>query len=55
MLYILCDIDRIGQLALDITENLQVQNKGKLKYSKEAVKELKKAPDLCVYLPDESG
>ena len=43
MLYILCDIDRIGQLALDITVNLQVQNKGKHKYSKEAVKELKKA------------
>lgn len=48
MLYILCDIDRIGQLALDITENLQVQNKSKHKYSKEAVKELKKAIDqIC--------
>lgn len=48
MLYILCDIDRIGQLALDITVNLQVQNKGKYKYSKEAVKELKKAIDqIC--------
>lgn len=48
MLYILCDIDRIGQLALDITENMQVQNKGKHKYSKEAVKELKKAIDqIC--------
>lgn len=48
MLYILCDIDRVGQLALDITENLQVQNKGKHKYSKEAVKELKKAIDqIC--------
>ena len=48
MLYILCDIDRIGQLALDITENSQVQNKGKHKYSKEAVKELKKAIDqIC--------
>lgn len=48
MLYILCDIDRIGQLALDIAENLQVQNKGKHKYSKEAVKELKKAIDqIC--------
>lgn len=48
MLYILCDIDRIGQLALDITENLQVQNRGKHKYSKEAVKELKKAIDqIC--------
>ena len=48
MLYILCDIDRIGQLALDITENLQAQNKGKHKYSKEAVKELKKAIDqIC--------
>lgn len=48
MLYILCDIDRIGHLALDITENLQVQNKGKHKYSKEAVKELKKAIDqIC--------
>lgn len=48
MLYILCDIDRIGQLALDITVNLQVQNKGKHKYSKEAVKELKKAIDqIC--------
>lgn len=49
MLYILCDIDRIGQLALDITVNLQVQNKGKHKYSKEAVKELKKAIDqICI-------
>ena len=48
MLYILCDIDRIGQLALDITVNLQVHNKGKHKYSKEAVKELKKAIDqIC--------
>lgn len=48
MLYILCDIDRIGQLALDITVNLQVQNKGKHKYSKEAVKELKKTIDqIC--------
>lgn len=48
ILYILCDIDRIGQLALDITANLQVQNKGKHKYSKEAVKELKKAIDqIC--------
>ena len=48
MLYILCDIDRIGQPALDITVNLQVQNKGKHKYSKEAVKELKKAIDqIC--------
>lgn len=48
MLYILCDVDRIGQLALDITVNLQVQNKGKHKYSKEAVKELKKAIDqIC--------
>ena len=48
MLYILCDIDRIGQLALDITVNLQVQNKGKHKYSKEAVKELKKVIDqIC--------
>ena len=48
MLYILCDIHRIGQLALDITVNLQVQNKGKHKYSKEAVKELKKAIDqIC--------
>lgn len=48
ILYILCDIDRIGQLALDITVNLQVQNKGKHKYSKEAVKELKKAIDqIC--------
>ena len=48
ILYILCDIARIGQLALDITVNLQVQNKGKHKYSKEAVKELKKAIDqIC--------
>ena len=43
MLYILCDIDRIGQLALDITVNLQVQNKGKHKYSKEAVKRIEKS------------
>lgn len=54
MLYILCDIDRIGQLALDITENLQVQNKGKHKYSKEAVKELKKAIDQICTIYKES-
>ena len=40
---ILCDIDRIGQLTREIMETVAKQNKGKHKYSKEALKELKKA------------
>lgn len=43
MQYILCDIDRIGQLAREIMETVAKQNKGKHKYSKDALKELKKA------------
>ena len=43
MQYILCDIDRIGQLTREIMETVAKQNKGKHKYSKEAVRELKKA------------
>lgn len=43
MQYILCDIDRIGQLTREIMETLAKQNKGKHKYSKDALKELKKA------------
>lgn len=43
MQYILCDIDRIGQLTREIMETVAKQNKGKHKYSKEALKELKKA------------
>ena len=40
---ILCDIDRIGQLTREIMETVAKQNKGKHKYSKDALKELKKA------------
>lgn len=43
MQYILCDIDRIGQLTREIIETVAKQNKGKHKYSKDALKELKKA------------
>ena len=43
MQYILCDIDRIGQLTREIMETVAKQNKGKHKYSKEALRELKKA------------
>lgn len=43
MQYILCDIDRIGQLTREIMETVVKQNKGKHKYSKDALKELKKA------------
>ena len=43
MQYILCDIDRIGQLTREIMETVAKQNKGKHKYSKDALKELKKA------------
>lgn len=43
MQYILCDIDRIGQLTREIMETVAKQNRGKHKYSKDALKELKKA------------
>ena len=42
MQYILCDIDRIGQLTREIMETVAKQNKGKHKYSKDAFERAEK-------------
>lgn len=41
--YVLCDIDRIGQLCREITENVYAQNQKKQTFSKEAMKDLRKS------------
>lgn len=43
IIYVLCDIDRIGMLCRDIAENVINQNGKKQKYSKDAVKDLNKS------------
>lgn len=43
IMYVLCDIDRISDLCKDISENVMNQKEKKQKYSKEALKELRKA------------
>ena len=43
VLYVLCDIDRIGILLNEIVNTISVENKSKHKYSKDALKELRKA------------
>lgn len=46
--YVLCDIDRIGQLCKEITENVYLQNKKKQTFSKEAMKDLRKSIRLIL-------
>ena len=43
IMYVLCDIDRIGELCREISENVTNQNKLKQKYSKDAMKDLRKS------------
>lgn len=43
IMYVLCDIDRIADLCKDISENVMNQKEKKQKYSKDALKELRKA------------
>lgn len=46
MMNLLCDIERIGQLCKEITVNVMEQSKKKEKYSKEALKDIRKSVDL---------
>lgn len=48
MMYILCDIDRMSGLCKEISENIMNQNNGKQKYSKDALKDLKKSASLIL-------
>ena len=43
LLYVLCDVDRIGNLVYDIADTVADEKSDKHKYSKEAMKELKKS------------
>lgn len=43
IMYVLCDIDRIADLCKEISEKILIQNGKKQKYSKDALKELRKA------------
>lgn len=46
IMYILCDIDRIGGLCKEVLENLTAEHPNKQKYSKEAWKDVRKAIDM---------
>ena len=48
LLYVLCDIDRIGYLCRDITQAMKSENGKKTELSKDAIKELKKSIRLIV-------
>lgn len=50
MLYVLCDVDRLGSLGREISENIVNQNKEKQKFSKEALKELRNSAELILEL-----
>lgn len=46
LMYILCDIDRIGSLCREVTQNVIEQDKDAPKLSKEAARDLKKSVKL---------
>ncbi|MGN0514492.1 MAG: Na/Pi cotransporter family protein [Lachnospiraceae bacterium] len=48
LLYVLCDIDRIGSLCREITEDVIEENRKKVRLSKEALKDLKKSVHLIL-------
>ncbi|MGN0385415.1 MAG: Na/Pi cotransporter family protein [Lachnospiraceae bacterium] len=48
LLYVLCDIDRIGSLCREITEDIMEETGKKARLSKEALKDLKKAVRLIL-------
>lgn len=50
LLYILCDIDRIGYLGKDLLEVIRNQKNKKSGLSKEALKDLKKSLKLIIYM-----
>lgn len=43
IMYVLCDIDRISSLCKEVTENIINRNNSQQKYSKEALKDLRKS------------
>lgn len=48
LLYVLCDIDRIGSLCREITEDVMEESGKKARLSKEALKDLKKSVRLIL-------
>lgn len=53
-MYVLCDIDRIAVLCREITENIVNQNSKKQKYSKEAIKDLRKSVGMILEMYEAS-
>ncbi len=54
IMYVLCDIDRIGGLCRTISENIISQNTTKQKYSKDALKELRNSLSLILEMYTEA-
>ena len=54
IMYVLCDIDRIADLCKELSESMLNQKGKKQKYSKEALKELRKAVGLILDMYEEA-
>ena len=54
IMYVLCDIDRIGGLCRTISENIISQNATKKKYSKDALKDLRNSLSLILEMYTEA-
>lgn len=54
IMYVLCDIDRIGSLCKELLENVAVQKSDKQKYSKEALKDVRKAVAMILDMYSET-
>lgn len=48
IMYVLCDIDRIGNLCRTISENIMEQNLKKERYSKEAMKDIRTSVEIIL-------
>ena len=54
IMYVLCDIDRMASLCREIAENVMNQSGKKAKYSKEALKEVKKSVNVILEMYEEA-
>lgn len=54
IMYVLCDIDRIGDLCREITENIVDQNSKKTMYSREALEDFKKSMEIMLEMYTEA-
>ena len=48
LMYVLCDVDRIGRLCQAISENIMMQNTKKERYSKDALKDIRSSIGLIL-------